>query len=138
MRIEVFDETLPGGARTGAGVMVDIASEAFTLRDLIRSRVRQEVERHNQHPTEVFEGLVQPEQSERILNSGSSAGRGFAMRTAKALDWEAQFQTACASFERNGFLVLVDDEQVADLDETLRLTEDSKVSFVKLTPLIGG
>ena len=136
MRIQVFDETLPareGAAAAAVAPLVLEAGEAIvTLRDLIRSRVRQEVERYNRHPVEVFEGLVQPEESERILN-------GFRIHgPQKVLDWDAQFQVACSSFERNGFLVLVDEEQVTDLDAPLPLREDSRVSFVKLTPLIGG
>ena len=93
--------------------------------------MREEVERHNQTMPEVFCGLVQPEESERILN-------GFRMRDKRRLDWEVQFQRACASFDRNGFLLIVDGRQVMGLDEPLELQEESEVQFVKLVPLIGG
>lgn len=131
MRIRVFDETLPAVSKA---VLQEIdtgedSSEGLTLRELIGRRIRQEIERHKEHPGEVFAGLVQPEEPERILN-------GVAER--RTPDWEAQVRAACSSFERNGFLVLVDDEQVTDLDAPLRLRAGSKVSFVKLTPLIGG
>ena len=104
---------------------------SITARELIRSRVRQEVERHNRSLPEVFRGLVQPEESERILN-------GFRMKVRRPLDWEAQFEKACVSFQRNGFLLLVDGNQVGELDEPIELRTDSEVQFVKLLPLIGG
>jgi hypothetical protein len=93
--------------------------------------VQQEVERYNQHLPEVFPGLVQPEESEQILN-------GFRLRVQRPLDWEVQFERACSSFERNGFLVLVDGSQVSELDERIDLRADSEVQFVKLVPLVGG
>jgi hypothetical protein len=72
-----------------------------------------------------------PEESEQILN-------GFRMRTQRPLDWEVQFQKACASFERNGFLMLVDGLQVSELDVEIDLHSDSEVQFIKLVPLVGG
>jgi hypothetical protein len=44
---------------------------------------------------------VQPEESEQILN-------GFRVKTKRPLDWEVQCRRAYSSFEKNGFLVLVD------------------------------
>jgi hypothetical protein len=93
--------------------------------------VQQEVERHNQNLPDVFRGLVQPEESEQILN-------GFRMKVQRPLDWKVQFERACSSFDRNGFLVLVDGRQVSELDESITLRADSEVQFVKLVPLVGG
>ena len=42
------------------------------------------------------------------------------------------------SFEKNGFLVLVDGEQVTELDSRLDLHDDSEIDFIKLVPLVGG
>jgi hypothetical protein len=42
------------------------------------------------------------------------------------------------AFKRNGFVVLVDDRQVTDLDEVLEVSADTEVSFVRLVPLVGG
>ena len=86
---------------------------------------------HGRLLPEVFQGLVQPDESERILN-------GFRMRTQRPIDWEVQFKRACSSFERNGFLLLVDGQQVGDLDERIDLRADSEVQFLKLVPLVGG
>ena len=129
MTIQFWDEVIPGQRSSAATVTVEQART--TTRELIRSRVRQEVERHNQFLPEVFCGLVQPEESEQILN-------GFRMRVKRPLDWEVQFERACSSFGRNGFLVLVDGRQVTELDERIDLRSDSEIQFVKLVPLVGG
>lgn len=67
----------------------------------------------------------------------------FARRRASALavagdDWESQADEACRSFDRNGFVMLVGDRQVEDLDELLDLRESPVVAFVRLVPLVGG
>lgn len=127
--IRVWDEMIPGQLSAVESILMPQAST--TARDLIRNRVQQEVERHNLSLPEVFSGLVQPEESERILN-------GFRMKVQRPLDWEKQFERACAGFERNGFLMLVDGNQVSELDELIELRADSEVQFVKLVPLVGG
>jgi hypothetical protein len=129
MTIQIWDETLPGKRSQGAAIDVDAGP--ITVRELLRARVRREVERYNEFLPDTFQGLVQPEESEQILN-------GFRMKVKRPLDWEAQFRQACSSFERNGFLILVDDDQVTELDRTIHLRTDSQVQFVKLVPLVGG
>ncbi len=127
--VQVWDEVVPGSRSQVTSVTVP--QPGVTARELIRSRVREEVERHNLSLPDVFCGLVQPEESERILN-------GFRMKTKRPLDWEAQFARACSSFERNGFLLIVDGSQATDLDGRIELRADSEVQFIKLVPLIGG
>jgi len=129
MTVHIVDQVIPGQLSPAVSVLVPQA--ATTARELIRSRVQQEVERHNQLLPEVFCGLVQPEESERILN-------GFRMKTRRPLDWQKQFERACAAFQRNGFLLLVDGRQVSELDEPIELRAGSEVQFVKLVPLVGG
>ena len=129
MRIHISDEVIPGARSETRSVTVPQA--ATTARELIRCRIREEVERHNESPAEVFQGLVQPEESERILN-------GFRLQKRRPLSWEAQFERACSSFERNGFLLIVNGCQVTELDDPIELEDDCAVEFVKLVPLVGG
>ncbi len=114
--------TAAGGVRLLEGPVV--------LRDLIRGRPGRS-ERYNQALPETFQGLVQPEESEQILN-------GFRMKTRRPLDWEVQCRRAWSSFEKNGFLVLVDGQQMTELDIPLDLHDDSEIDFIKLVPLVGG
>lgn len=127
--VTLHDETRPGTV-TGSVTLEDIPA-ALTLRDLIRTRVREEVARVNADPGREFRTLVQPADAERTLN-------GFRLREPRRLDWEKQAEVAEEAFRRNGFFVLVGDRQVEDLDEELQLDADSEIRFLKLTPLVGG
>ena len=113
---------------------LELSSESITVRDLIRERVYQEVTDYNfrsRREGGVFRGLVQPTDTERTLN-------GFKVPKNRDIDWEAQFDRAIDAFGRNGFFILVDDRQAEALDETIVIGPSTQVSFVKLTPLVGG
>ncbi|HUR03897.1 MAG TPA: hypothetical protein VM347_15235 [Nonomuraea sp.] len=105
--------------------------ERISARELVRLRVREEVARYNAAPSHHFRGLVKPSDAEAELN-------GYRMRTARKLSWERQADAAEAAFARNGFLLLVGDRQIEDLDTEIDLIADPVVSFVKLVPLVGG
>ncbi len=127
--LTVHDQSSTG--RVSGAVTLGEVHAATTLRDLIRTRVREEVGSYNAGPKPVFEGLVMPEGATPVRG-------GFLMPRPRRIDWELQAIQAIESFERNGFFVLVDDRQVTDLDEELALTVDSDVRFVRLVPLVGG
>lgn len=110
---------------------LDHLAERLTVREILRARIWQEVGDYNQRPPEVFRGLVQPTNAERMHN-------GAKLRTPRAIDWEAQFRRACEAFETNGFFVLIGDRQAESLDEEFDIGVETEVQFVKLTPLVGG
>ena len=103
----------------------------MTVRELLRSRIYQEVQDYNTREPEYFRGLVEPTQAERTLN-------GYRLRERRKLDWQEQFQRAVEAFERNGFFVLVGNRQAERLDEAFDVKADTEVSFVKLVSLVGG
>ena len=78
--------------------------------------------------------IVQPSPDEQALN-GPAAGKP---RQPRKIDWRQQAQAALAAFERNGFLLLVDDRQIESLAEEIRLRDETRVVFLKLVPLVGG
>jgi hypothetical protein len=127
--VTFVDETTSGDR--GAGWGLEIAEERLALRELIRRRVFQEVAEFNARTPEVFQGLVQPKDTERVLN-------GYALRTPRRIDPEAQTALALRAFAGNGFLVLVGDRQVTDLDEEIELALGTEVTFLKLVALVGG
>jgi hypothetical protein len=55
-----------------------------------------------------------------------------------APDVERQAEAAVRAFTRGGFLVLVGDRQIEDLDAELDLSEGAEVTFLRLVPLVGG
>lgn len=131
VRVTLRDQTSTG-RETGVIELADIPT-ALTLRDLIRTRVREEVAKYNagSAPAE-FRGLVMPE-------GATQTPAGFELRTrARRVDWVKQADVAIDAFQRNGFFVIVDDRQVTELDEELALTGSSDVRFVRLVPLVGG
>lgn len=127
--ITVRDETLTG--QSIAEHPLDLLTERVTVRELIRSRVYQEVQDYNRRQPETFRGLVQPSDAEQTLN-------GYRVKKRREIDWKDQFEKACEAFERNGFFILVNSRQPDSLDEELVIDQTSTVSFVKLVPLVGG
>lgn len=128
----IRDETATG--QSVHTFSLEFESESITVRELIRERVYQEVSEYNfrsRREESVFRGLVQPTDAERALN-------GFKVPKGRDIDWEAQFRQAIDAFGRNGFFILVDDRQAEALEETIVIRPSTQVSFVKLTPLVGG
>ena len=123
------DETTAGNYREA--VTLSLPEPTITARELIRARVFEEVKLYNQKLADRFEGLVQPEGSERERD-------GFRLHQPSKLDWHEQSRAALEAFERNGFLLLVDDRQIETLEEEIRVRSDTRVTFLKLVPLMGG
>ncbi|WP_327634288.1 hypothetical protein OHB24_30425 [Kribbella sp. NBC_00482] len=105
--VKIID--VSGAGRVGTTTLLEGISSRITLRDLIVTRIRDEVARLNAAPDR-----------------------------QRHLDWEPQADRAIEAFGRNGFFVLVDDRQVTELDEELELTADSDIRFVRLVQLVGG
>ncbi len=127
--VTFVDETTSG--ERGEAWGLEIAEERLALRELVRRRVFEEVAEFNALTPAVFRGLVRPTDTEQTLN-------GYALRTPRRIDPERQFQQAIEAFGRNGFLVLVGERQVEDLDAQIDLRPGTEVTFLKLVPLVGG
>jgi len=128
-QLTVRDETT-AGEKTGEFVM-DLLTERITVRELIRSRVYQEVQDYNLKTPEYFRGLVEPADAEKTLN-------GIKIKKGRQLDWRKQFEVALAAFEANRILILVNERQAESLDKEIVIEPETKVSFLRLVPLIGG
>lgn len=129
--LTIRDETTASVGKADYVITLRLSSTRLTARDLIRERVRQEVEDFNRKQSDLYNGLVQPTDTERTLN-------GFKFRERRTLDWQEQFAKAIEGFERNAFILLVDESQVDDLDHVIPISPQTQVTFVKLVPLVGG
>lgn len=128
--VTILDEEMTGN--TINEFPLDLLNEHITVRELIRSRVYQEVKDHNARKNHTeFRGLVQPTDAERTLN-------GYRLKEPRLIDWMEQFEKAVEAFEKNQILILVDDHQVESLDEEIEVRADRTVSFLRLTLLVGG
>jgi len=127
--LTVCDEITSGERRQA--LTLHIPEPTITARELIRARVFEEVQSYNAAQSGRFEGLVQPRDAERD-------GTGYRLPPARKLDWHEQSQAALDAFERNGFVLLVDNRQVESLQEEIRVHPETQVTFLKLVPLVGG
>jgi hypothetical protein len=127
--LTIRDETL--GGESARAWDLEVTTERLTVRELIRSRVYQEVQDYNRQRGQVFQGLVQPEEAEKTLN-------GWKLKKPRLLDWKQQFDRAVEAFESNRILILVNDRQAESLDEELVIESQMTVTFLRLTPLVGG
>lgn len=134
MQLCVRDESPTG--QSLYELALDFLSERITVRELIRERVHHEVREFNRRQTDsVFHGLVQPTDTEQVLNGRPSEYR---LKQPRPIDWEAQFARALEGFARNAYFVIIDGQQVESLDQEFVIGPATNVSFVKLVPLIGG
>jgi hypothetical protein len=130
--LKIRDETTLSFAGDEAeGFTLDVLTSRITVRELIRARVYQEVYQYNLDRPEYFQGLIQPSDAERSLN-------GFKMRERRSIDPEKQFEMAIKAFYSNGFIVLLDDRQVDELEDEIEVRPDTTITFLKLVPLVGG
>ncbi|KJS61541.1 hypothetical protein [Streptomyces rubellomurinus] len=128
--VTFVDETT-SGLRREAG-RLPVAEERLTVRELIRRRVFQEAAAAGAGHGAAYQGLVRPTEAERALNGERPRPAGG------RVDPEQQVLAAAEAFGRNGFLVLVGDRQVEELDAEVDLRADTEVCFLKLVPLVGG
>ena len=127
--LTIHDESATG--ETLLALTMSVSAERITVRDLIGHRVRHEVEQYNLRKPDTFRGLVQPTDSERTLN-------GYRLKQPRTIDANTQIAKAIDAFAGNQIIVLVDERQVESLDEEIALGPDTRVSFLRLTPLVGG
>jgi hypothetical protein len=128
VEVTVRDETTSGDVL--GELALQLSSERITVRELITTRVEAEVRLHNARRSDTpYRGLVQPLDHEQRLNKS---------RPARPIDRDAQVAVALDAFTRGRVLLLVDDRQVTELDDEVVLRPASAVSFLKLTPLVGG
>ena len=133
MLLAVRDESVAG--QPLHEVAIEFLTERITVKDLVRERVRQEVRHFNRKGDEEFRGLVQPAGAEMVLNDRTTA---FRMQKHRTLDVDEQVQRALEGFTNNSYFILINDKQAESLEEEFLISPTTRISFVKLTPLVGG
>lgn len=132
--LTVRDETASG--EICHELPLEFSSERMTVRELIRERVYQEVQDFNRKQEEqVFRGLVQPTDTERVLNG---VRQEYRLKNHRQIDWKSQYEKALEAFSRNGFFILIDDKQAEELDAEFEVCPTTRINFVRLTLLVGG
>lgn len=130
MKITIKDETLAGDILDTIELVV--SSEILTVKEIIAARVAAEIDAYNKKLPEYFKGFVQPTEAEKTLN-------GFKLKDKKkTIDVEKQVFVALDAFQKNGYFVLIDNNQAESLQQQVLVRENTSISFIKLTPLVGG
>ena len=131
VNLRIVDETSSGNIYNET--VLRLASTRVSARDVIEQRVRQEVDKFNaaKEKKKLFSGLVKPKDAEEELN-------GYRMKGKKAIDADKQVEIALAGFSENKYFFLVDDIQVESLDDEFGITDQTKITFLKLIPVVGG
>ena len=127
--VTIKDET--SGGKTFHSFQIELPTSLVTVGELIERRVLAEVNKYNKTRNEKYYGLVQPDGAEVILN-------GFRLQKFRPVDAKKQTQVAKDAFLKNGFFILIDSIQAESLEQTFVLHQRSEISFIKLTPLVGG
>ena len=127
--LTIKDETAAG--KIINELKVSFASELTTIREIINTRVTAEVEQYNNKMPEYFKGLVEPGDAERTLN-------GYKLKEKRKVDAEKQCLVALDAFQKNGFFILIDNIQSESLEQMVVINANTTISFIKLTPLVGG
>lgn len=130
MPTSVLIEDKVAGNNSSNKYELALPGDRLRVRDLIRAYVTDSVERFNQ--TSVDRSSRHQSKEETILNPSRPT------KYTQRRDCEAECERALKAFCSNGFFLLIDGTQVSDLDEEVVITSDTTVSFVRLTPLVGG
>ncbi len=107
---------------------VEFTEERLTVRELLRNIIFQQVYNRN---TEMRETARVKTDAESLLNQKKKS-------CGQTIDWVQNFEHAIEAFEKNQVILLLDGAQVETLDETVNLTSNTKLTFLKLIPLVGG
>lgn len=125
----------------GDSFILDLLQEKISAAELIRRTVEERV--HEESMQNILlasagqRGYLTPEEIEKQASQGSVVSPKAPHRSARS-QVEKQVERAQAAFSTGAYLLVVDRQRVLALDEMITLTPDSRVTFLRLTPLAGG
>ncbi len=127
--LTIGEEAPGGGAKRSSQVLLP---ERLTVRQLIGAYVDAQIAQQ-QSAELVHQSFFIPTEDELILNQKSHS-----VPKSKPLDREKLQTRALLAFEQNRYFILIDNNQAENLDQEIVLTSQSQVTFLRLTPLVGG
>jgi len=135
VHVVIRDETVPRSDVIEA--LFPVSAIKLTARELITERVLIECEKR------LFDdkGRVAPLLIERAEKEKTLNGPIKHHVHLPSSDDELQEQLiaiALHAFETNGFILLVNDVQIENLDDEIEIEDKTVITFLKLTPLAGG
>lgn len=131
MLLTIKNETFASENKTSA--IIDIENKFLSVREIIEIKIKNEVEEYNKK-IENGSSNIEITEFEKKLNSNKNNNT----RNKKLLDMNKQIDLGIKAFQNNEYFVIVDDRQVQDLESIVEIKENTDISFVRLSPLIGG
>ena len=107
------------------------AVSKYSVRELIKARIENEVNRFNIQCPVCFFTLVQPEDAELTI-------KGYRLKKHRAISWQSQFEAALQGFEKKSFIVHANGKDFQALDEQIEITDDTDITFIKFMEVVGG
>jgi hypothetical protein len=121
-----------------APLEIELPSAAATVRDLLEAIVCQQVDAFVQRKEEA---KLLRTLTERRVADGAEAGKiavGNQEADFRTPDAAHAIQAAVTAFEDGFYYIFVNDTQIERLDQPLAAAPETKVLFLRLTPLVGG
>ncbi|WP_415892927.1 hypothetical protein ACMXYN_00025 [Neptuniibacter sp. PT8_73] len=103
--------------------------EKISIKELIETRVMKEFNIEEEHKLKRADNSFIPTAKELKLNPAPSDPQQ---------DVEIHKDKAITSFLKNEYFIFINDVQKTDIEERILLSPTTRVTFLKLTPLIGG
>lgn len=126
-------------------VFLELVEETITARELIRRAVMQQIHelsfKRRLDAAQVSDVLQRQYLSESEIAAQSAEGRikmPGAPEELKPVNVENEIARAMRAFEGGRVFLYAGGRQVENLDEELDFSRQSKVTFLRLTPLMGG
>jgi hypothetical protein len=126
-------------------VALELLHERLTIAELIHRTVEEQIRdllinRQLDHGQvrEILERqyLTAPEISQQV--KAGKVGLPTTPRPKPSINVQGEIQKALKAFDDNVFLVVVDGQQADTLEQEVTLHPTSKITFLRLTPLVGG
>ena len=135
MQIEVRSK-VPGTAdSTLPAVLIELAQETTTLRELIRRAVLEQINVTKADPARSRAMLDRQYLTPEDVRAQAGTGT---VRVTAPIDEVQEVERAMRAFERRAFAVFCGGQQVETLDEAVTLRLGEPVVFLRLVPLVGG
>ena len=129
MELTVGHETVNG--EVIASFTLTELDEVMTVRELLQAFIYQKVTDSNQPVLPV----TLTEYETRLNHKPTRDDKPVRNREK---DWRHEADIAFEAFQKNTIFVIVDQVQLKDLDQKVKVATDSDIKFVRMIPLAGG
>ncbi len=125
-------------------IALELLNEQLTVRDLISQTVEEQIRDlllHQKLDTDKARNILHRQyltDADVQAQSKTGAVKVPSEKPQRPIAIPNEVEKALDAFERGVYLVVVDGSQADTLDKVLTLTPTSKITFLRLTPLVGG